>query len=156
MKQPTSPSTKDVKSVLGQLETLIDGYVKKAPKLPGNVKEIIVKLSPYFTILGVVFAVPAIFALIGLSAAVTPLMMYAGAGWGFRSILSMVIMILMVLLEIVAVPGLFARKRSAWNLLFYISLINAVSSLVSMNLIGLVIGTAIEWYILFQVRDMYK
>lgn len=156
MKQSTSSSNKQVLSAVSQLETLIDGYVKKAPSLPDNVKEILVKLAPYFTILGIVLSVPAVLALIGISAVVTPLVMYTGTGWGFRSVVSIIVIILMLVLEIMAVPGLFARKRTAWNLLFYISLINVVSTLLSMNVFGLIIGTAIEWYFLFQVRDRYK
>jgi len=40
--------------------------------------------------------------------------------------------------------------------MYWISLINAVSSLLKMDLGGLIIGTGLSWYVLFQIKEYYK
>ena len=59
-------------------------------------------------------------------------------------------------LQVMAIPGLFKRKIKSWRLLFYISLISALLSLVKFDLGGLIVGTGISWYILFQIKSYYK
>lgn len=142
--------------MLTQLETTINEYaVKKAPALPKNIKDILVKITPYFTILGIILAVPAIFALIGISAIASPLLVLGG-GFGLMAIVSVVGMIATIILDVMAVQGLFKRQKSAWDKLFYASLISVVISLLGGHFISLIIGTAISWYILFQIRSYYR
>jgi hypothetical protein len=147
---------KDMFAMLSELETTLNEYFgKKAPQLPKDIKDFIVMASPYLVILGIVMSVPAIFALLGLSVLFAPMMAFGG-GWTLMSILSLVTLIASMILEISAVSGLFAKKKSAWDKLFWVSLIGIISSLAGGNLVGLVIGTAISWYVLFQVRSYYK
>ncbi|PWU22722.1 hypothetical protein C5B42_05345 [Candidatus Cerribacteria bacterium 'Amazon FNV 2010 28 9'] len=151
----TTPN--DWKSSLTQLENTLNEYFgQKAPQLPKNIKELIVKLSPYFTILGIILSVPAVFAIIGIGALASPFMMMAGVGWGIRAIISLIALIVTLILEIMAVNGLFKREKQAWDKLFYVSLLSAATALISMNLFSLVVGTALSWYFLFQVRSYYK
>ncbi len=142
--------------IVSQLETTLNEYFgNKAPQLPRNIKDIIVKIAPYLVILGVIVSIPAILALFGLSALLAPAMLLGG-GWTIVGIVSLVTLIATVVLEALAIPGLFAKKKSAWNKLFWVSLIGIVSSLVSGNLVSLIVGTAINWYVLFQVRSYYR
>jgi hypothetical protein len=55
-----------------------------------------------------------------------------------------------------AIPGLFKRTKSAWNLMFYASLVNILSNLFDGSLISAAIGAVISWYFLFQIRRFYK
>lgn len=52
--------------------------------------------------------------------------------------------------------GLFRRKKSGWNLLFYASIFNVIGFAITLSIIGLVFSAIIGWYILFQIRSMYK
>jgi hypothetical protein len=68
------------------------------------------------------------------------------------------------LMYIAAFPGLRDRKKAGWNLLYYALLINVVYGAVIMftnyggvgNLIGTIIGSAIGFYFLFQIRELYS
>ncbi|PIZ97017.1 MAG: hypothetical protein COX79_03875 [Candidatus Levybacteria bacterium CG_4_10_14_0_2_um_filter_36_16] len=59
------------------------------------------------------------------------------------------------MLLLMAFPGTKARKMSGWNLLFWSEAVSAVSAVVSMAFGG-VVGAAIGFYILFQIKSHYK
>lgn len=153
----TVDSSKDYRSYLSKLENILDEYlVKKAPPLPKGVTDFIVAIMPYLTIVFLVFALPIILALIGISAFVLPFSFVAGVGTGFSYIAGVIVTIITVILEIMALPGLFKREKKSWTLLYYVALIGGVNSILSLNLWGLVIGTGISLYILFQIKSYYK
>jgi len=159
MKKETKTETKDLKNVLVQLEEKLVEISKKLPQLPDSVGEFLVKYGPYLMIVGLVMGVIGTLTTFGLLATFNP-MIRAGYTYGYRygthfSIYGIVQLISMVLMAI-AIPGLLKRTKSAWNLMFYASLITAVSYLVTMNLGSLIIGMAINWYFLFQIRKFYK
>jgi hypothetical protein len=153
----------DLKGIIAKLEALLDEYmIKKAPfALPIGIKEFIAAVSPYLIIIAAVFALPLIFAAIGLSAVLTPFAMMGGwgfgRGWGFGGIISLIVAVVVLVMEVMAVPGLFKRTRGAWRLLFYVSIVSLIGSILSVNgIVGGIIGAVIGWYILFQMKDMYK
>lgn len=155
----------DVKGLLSQLEALLDEYmVNKAPfALPKEVKEFIVNVSPYLVIIFALLALPLIFAALGLTAILSPFAMLGGYGygygfsWGFFAIIGLASAVITMILEIIAVPGLFKRTRGAWTLLFYASIVSLIGSILSLSgIIGGIIGAIIGWYILFQVKELYS
>ena len=149
----------DVKGLIGQLEALLDEYmVKKAPfALPKEVKEFIAKISPYLIIIFAIMAIPAILAALGLTAIVAPFAMLGGHVWGFGATISLVAAIITIVMEVMAVPGLFKRTKASWNLVFYASIVSLVGGIISVNgIVGAIIGAIIGWYILFQVKELYK
>jgi len=147
---------KDWKSMLVELENkLAEFFTKKLPAMPENIKELIVKYGPYLTVIMMIITIPAILAMLGIGIAVTPVALMNGNRGG-AYIVSMIFGIIMIILEIMAIKGLFARQMKAWKLMFYISLISAVSNLLRFDLGGLIIGTGISWYVLFQIRSYYK
>jgi len=159
MKKETKTETKDLKNVLVQLEEKLVEISKKLPQLPDSVGEFLVKYGPYLMILGVVMGVIGLLTTFGLIASANPLIR-AGYGYGYRyganfSIYGIVQLISMVLMAM-AIPGLLKRAKSAWNLMFYASLVTAISYLINMNLGSLIIGMVINWYFLFQIRKFYK
>lgn len=153
-----SDTRAQITGLINQLEAFLDEYmVKKAPfQIPMNGKELIVKISPYLVIISALVLVPVILAALGLSAVLAPVAALGGHVWGLGMILSLVISIATVGLELMAVPGLFKRTKGAWRLVFYATIASLVGSLVSFNIIGGLISAVIGWYILFQVKDMYK
>ncbi len=136
-----------------QLEPI---FTKQLPPLPENIKEILVKISPYLAIVGVVMSLPAIMAVLGLGALAAPFAVLGGVSTFANFSLSIIFVIINTVIMAMAIPGLFARTQKAWQLMFYSSLISAVSSLISMNLGSLIIGTAISFYFLLQVKSYYK
>jgi hypothetical protein len=147
------------KSLIPQLEDILDLYlVKKAPfQLPANVKEFIVKFGPYITLILMLLALPVILLALGLSAVLLPMVgAVAGVKTGITATLGLVLAIATLVLEAVALPGLFKRSKVGWNFVFYAVLISAVSYLISLDIFSLIIGTLVSLYFLFQIRAYYK
>lgn len=153
----------DAKNLIGQLEAMLDEYmVTKAPfALPLGLKEFLVKVSPYVVIVFAVMALPLILAALGMSATLAPFGMMSGYGYGygsygFMTIISLAVSAITIVMYVMAVPGLFKQTKGAWRLMFYVSIISLIGSILSFNIIGGIISAVIGWYILFQLKDMYK
>jgi len=148
----------DVTSALGQLEDTFELYlVKKAPfTLPDNWKELIVKFSPWISLILLIVAVPAILAVFGLGTLLMPFSFLGGFKGGFNYILTLVFSALTLLLEGLAIPGLFKRSLGGWRFAYYAALVSALENLVTFNLGGLVIGGLLSMYVLFQIKSYYK
>lgn len=146
-----------VADTLKPLEVEIEKLVMKpqVPALPDHVKELIVKLSPWFAAISMIMLLPLILAAFGLSAIALPFSYLGGLNAGFGYTLSLVFSFGMIVLELLALPGLFKREQRAWRLMFYSTLLSLVQQLFSFNLGGLVIGGAISFYLLFQVKSKY-
>jgi hypothetical protein len=158
---------KNEKGVISQFEAFLEEYlVKKAPfAIPAGGKEFIVKVAPYLVIIGAVIAIPAILFTLGATTLLAPFAMvgYAiGYGFGFAAVISLIISIVVLVMELVAVPGLFKRTKSAWRLVFYASIVSLIGSLFSLSthygngIISTLVCLIIGWYILFQVKDQYN
>lgn len=141
-----------------ELEKTLEPYfTSKAPfQIPKDIKELLVKLAPYLVIIFVVLSLPAIFALFGLSALLTPFMMGVSYTMGPLWWVSTALIAVSVVLEALAIPGLFARTMQGWRYVFYAQLVSILASVLQMNLIGAIISALIGFYILFQVKEMYK
>lgn len=152
----------DLTSALKSLEDTLELYFgKKAPALPKQWKEIIVKLAPYLTILGVILGVPAVLALFGVGTVLAPLGFLGGAivgrpFLGFNFYLTAIFLVVILVFEALAISGLMKRSMGGWRWLFYASLVNVVQNVVYFNLGGLIIGGALSFYFLFQVKEYYK
>jgi len=75
---------------------------------------------------------------------------------------SLVVMIVEAILFFSAYPKLRDRKKSGWNIIFWVSLINVAEAILQViatgdifGLIGQLLGTAVGLYLLFQMRSMY-
>ena len=154
MAKSQSTLTDSVSSLEAQIEKVV--LSKSIPGLPDNVKEIIVKLSPWFVVVSMLLLLPVILAALGLSAMVLPFSYLGGARMGFSYTLGLVFSFGMIALEIMAIPGLFKRQLKAWRLIFYSVLLSLLQQLFSLDIVGLVIGGAISFYFLFQVKSKYK
>jgi hypothetical protein len=138
-------------------------FVVKAPfQLPESVKEWIVKYSPWITVVALILMAPAILAAIGLGAAFSGLILFGGLASGGMYYISMIVGILEIVLLLIALPGLFKRKLSAWKLVYYSSLLSTLVGVVT-DLVYVEIGSlivtlicgAISLYIIFQVKSKY-
>ncbi len=137
-------------------DTLEEYLVKKAPALPDSVKEVIVSVGPWVMLVLVVMSLPLLLFVFGLGAVVAPFAFLGGIQAGTSFGVTMIVSLAALVLEIIALPGLFKRHMGSWRLLYYSTLITAAGNLISFNLGGLIIGTLLSLYILFQVKKLYK
>lgn len=148
---------KQITDIMSKLDLFFTEYLgKKAPAIPENIKEAIVKYGPYLVILGLILSIGPIIALFGIAAVFTPIAAYGGVHYGFTYYLATLILLISLVIEAIAIPGLLARKKSAWNLMYIAALVSALYSIVNLNIFSLIIGTGISMYVLFQIRSYYK
>ena len=159
--QPNSSNTETSK--LEGLEGFFDTYLRiKSPvQLPTGAKEFIVKYGPWITLIVLVIAAAAIIPLtllaLGLTAVSFPFA--AAAGYGGHTLMGFVyiaIGIVTLVMEAIAIPKLLKRQLGGWKLVYWASLLSALSSLLSLSIISLVLGLIISMFILFLIREYYK
>jgi len=142
---------------LEALDQLLTTYlVGKAPAMPENWKQTLVKFIPWITLILFVITLPIILAFFGISAFLAPISMMAAPGFGFTYSISLIFLAGSLIFEALALPGLFNQSKKSWQLLYYSTLLSGVYNLLSFNIGGLLIGTLLALYILFQIRSYYK
>ncbi len=158
----TTNNPKDLNGLLSQLDKVSQEYfVTKAPlALPENLKEFIVKVAPYVSVVLAILLLPVVLAVFGLSALLAPVGMMGQAYfnplsslWG---IVGWIFSVAGLVLWIMAIPGLFARSKKGWTFSWYNTLLNFVQSIFTGNLIGGLISLVVGLYVLYQVKDKYK
>ncbi|PID31041.1 hypothetical protein CSA80_00330 [Candidatus Saccharibacteria bacterium] len=152
-------------------------FGKQAPKLPDNGKKILVEWLP---ILMLVCAAITVFAAWGLWSAATrtsgivKLTNELSKAYGDGTVIStneltpwvwsaIAFLGVMTALYLMAYNPLKARLKRGWDLLFYASLVSLAYSAVTLfvdgrgfgSLLFGLVGTAIGWWLLFQVRPAY-
>ena len=143
--------TQAPKDLLGFLNFYL---VEKAPfQLPDGVREFLVKYGPWIMVVFMVLSLPAILFVLGIGTFAMP---FGGVGYATGFGIAAIAMIAIFVLNVLALPGLFARKMSGWTLLFYGELVSIASSLLQGAIVSAIVGGVIGLYILFQVRSLYK
>lgn len=144
------------KKSANQLASMMEEWFKKLPPLPANAVESIFKIAP---ILALIFGVLGILVSIaGLSALslFAPVAALGGAapqfGLGIIATIGFLVSSVMMLL---AYPGLKAGKIGGWNLMFWSEVVMVVTAVIGIS-IGNVLGAAIGFYLLFQLKPKYK
>lgn len=136
---------------LGQLY-----LVKKAPfQLPENIKEIIVKYGPYLSLLFLILSLPAVLAAFGLGAIFAPFRYFGNVHFSFYYLLSITISLVGLILNAIALPGLFKRQLSAWRFVWYASVLSILNSLLGLHLISALISVLVSFYFLYQIKSLY-
>lgn len=153
MPQSNNTIEGSLKSLEAQIEKVV--LAKNIPSLSDKTKELIVKISPWLTLVSLILMLPLILAAFGISAMIMPFSYLGGIQSGLGYTLSMVFIFGMLILEVMALPGLFRREIRSWRLVFYSVLLSLVQQLLDFNLGGLILGGAISFYILFQVKSKY-
>lgn len=146
----------DLKSVLKSLDQTFDLYlIKKAPTIPPNIRELLVTIAPWFTLIGIVLSIPGILILLGLGTLFAPFAVLGGVT-GAATLVSFLLFLPALVLQALAIPGLFNKSKQGWNFLFYATLLNVVQNILTVNLAGLIIGGLLSLYILYQIKTYYK
>ena len=142
------------------LEDTLDLYFgQKAPAMPANVKELLVRFAPWVTLVLLIITLPAVLIALGLGALAAPLAFLIGPGYGvsygITYTVGMVILGVSVVLEALSIPGLFKRSRQGWRYAYYATIVSIVGNLIGFNVLSALVGAVVGFYILFQIRSYY-
>jgi hypothetical protein len=142
---------------LKEMEIFFEKYLyKNAPyHLPPETKEWIVKYSPWIDLLLLIISAPIILAAFSLNLFFLPFATFLNPFHSVTGIIHWLIVLASFVIQIIALPGLFSRSIKSWYLVYYSILLGAVGSLIGRDIFGLILGTAISLYILFQVKEKY-
>jgi hypothetical protein len=142
---------------LKKMEVFFERYfVGKAPAIPNNIQEIIVKFGPWLLAISLVLGFLGLFSTLGILSTSFPAIMARGMGNALIILISLVLSIIIFIMEAVALPGLFKRKIRSWYLIYYASLLSAVQAIFQVNLLLSIIFMVLGLYILFQIKNRYS
>lgn len=147
---------------MNQLEAFFeDLFLKKISfQLPAGVKEVIVKVAPWVTLIIIILSLPAVLTLFGFGSFMGGFAPFVGYGLSSRYYLGIIILIVQLILMIMAFPGLQKREIKGWRYIYYSNLVSGVYGIISSYnlgaLIWALIALGIGLYIIFQVKSYYK
>lgn len=130
-------------------------FIGKFPPFSEELKEGIAKYGPYVMLVAAILGLVALLSAGGLGSIAFGL----GAGSyasGYKFYVAIIVGIITSIIYIMAFSPLKARKKSGWRMLYYGILISLVGSLIQLQLLSLIIGGVIGFWILFQVREKYS
>ena len=133
-------------------------FVKKAPfQIPAAGREVLVKAGPWIAIVLLIATLPVVLHYTGLRSDwwYGP---WRYAEWYYLhgSRVAAVGYIAQFVLIALAVPGLFNRTMSAWSLMLYAQIAGALTAILTGLVVSGLIGALIGFYLLAQVRTLYK
>ena len=141
-------------SIVSSLEPY---FTTKSPyQLPKNIREFLVKYIPWINVVILVILAPGILLALGIGTATLPFSGIAGVDSATGLTITLLALVIQVVLMIAALPGLFNRKISGWNLSFYAVIFNLAYSLLNFQILNGLLGALIGAYVLFQIKSYYK
>ena len=126
----------------------------KAPvQLPQNVREFLARAAPWIALVLLVLALGPALHFLGIR---------GGWHWWRREpffatslyLIGLAYLAYVVLLFL-ALPGLFNRRASGWQLAFYAEVLSILISVMVGNIVGGLLGGVIALYLLFQIRPLF-
>lgn len=142
----------------GLIDTM-EEFFKKAPAIPANGREGLVKVTPWIALIFGVLGILGGVAGLGILTVFSPLAVFGGArgvstyGTGF---ISAIIGLVASVFLLAAYPGTKARKLNGWNMLFWSEVISLVSTFIAGGIVSGIIWGLISFYLLFQIKSYYK
>ncbi len=141
------------------LIVVTEKWFAKAPHLPPNIREVLVKIAPILALVFGVLGVLGSLAGLGILTFLAPFAAMGGAyGMSYygTGMVAALVWLVSSALMLAAFPNLRSRKTQGWNLLFWSEVINLAGSLIALNFVSGLIGALIGFYILFQIKSYYK
>lgn len=138
------------------LEKELRDLFAKFPAFPDSVVELLVTLAPWLALIGAFFGLMAFLGLVGLGSFATALSIgTASYGSVWQMWIGIIGVGIAAVIYILAFTSLRQRKIKGWNLMYYAFLLNLLISLLTFNIVGLILSFLIGGWILFQVRPKY-
>lgn len=129
------------------------------PKISQNIKDTLVKIFPWLVTLLLALTIPAIlasFAVIFGLTSFSPVGTFATYNFSVTYVLSAILSLVILVFQALSLPGLFKKRQDGWRWAFYGSLISVVQDIITLSFFSLIIGSAVSWYLLFQLKSQYK
>lgn len=149
---------------LAGLEDGLNTFFKGLPHLPKEWRHWLADNVWWLVLIGVVLGA---FGILGLVPVVLGISIFTGIVAGpaagalviITGIVNMAVLVVSVVLEAMAVTPLKAKQKKGWDLLFLVSLVAFAGSVLNAiitgnigHILGLLVGTLIGLYLLFEVR----
>lgn len=166
-----------IMGVVQQAESSLEKVFNDLPQLPASSKEALAKVWPWLALIGGViqlFAALALWRLVDWAERVTDAANslsiyytgYSAGPTGFEKMviyIGVVVLLVDAVLLLMAFPKLQKRLKSGWDLLFLASLLNLVYAVLQIftfqrgfgSFLGGLVGSAIGFYLLFQVKEKF-
>jgi hypothetical protein len=162
---------------LESLENTLAKWYKGTPDLPKNGQKGLVKYLPWITLVIGLLELWSAWLLWHWAHVANSLVNYANTLsqlYGGTTVtlqkmsagiwIGVILLFIEAILLLLAVPGLRSQRKSGWDLIFYVSIVNVVYGVVialtnyggAFNLVENLILSAIGLYFLFQIREYYK
>lgn len=159
-----------------KLDSKLSELFKDAPELPKSSKEVLAQIWPWLALIGGIaqaFAALAVWRLLQWTNTVAEFTTYYARAAGVTASLSafdklaiylgVAVLVVDAVILVAAFAPLRARQRRGWDLLFLAALVNVVYSVVSIFINGRgfasfifsLIGSAVGFYLLYQVKELY-
>lgn len=141
------------------LELWMAPIFDKTPHLPRNVRETLAGIAPWVALIA---GVLGLFGLLsaGMMSSMLYLSMWLSGTSQLVYMITMLLGLLASILDLLAFRPLSARKKQGWNYLFYGAVLMAVSAILSLLVgygsLGSIIGPLIGFWLLFEVRSLYR
>ena len=129
-------------------------FLEKFPAFPENVKDVIAQYGPYVLLILSIIGLLGLLAAFGLGGAALGIGAVAYGG-GFNFYIGITISIITLVLYLMAFSPLRARRRAGWNLIYYALLISLLGNLIQLNILGVIVGGIVGFWVLFQIRSKY-
>lgn len=162
--------------MLDELETKLADVYKGAPALSPNARKLLASWAPWLALIGGLLHLILAWQLwdwgrkLNRIADAINSYTYSITGVSTDTHLNMfywiglAVLVGVAVLLLMAYPALKAHKRQGWRLVFYAELVSIVYGVVSLfdnhgglgTLLGMIIGVAIVFYFLFQIRDQFS
>lgn len=120
-------------------------------QLPDGVREFLVKVGPWVTLVVLIISVPVTLAALGIGSILAPFLGPKVTGFGLTWLLGAI----QTAITAVALPGLFRRQYASWRLLFLGQGVGILGNLLSGAILGTLVGAVIGLFLLFQLRPKY-
>lgn len=156
-----------------KIENIMSTWFKNVPNLPDSSREALVGVWPWIALVFGVLQVIAAWALWNVLRAADLILDYSSyyvrppvdlsGSQTFMVYLGISVLLVDAVILLAAYPALKKRAKSGWNLLFIGALINVIYSFLSIFIyskgfgafIFSMLGSAVGFYLLFQVRGKY-
>lgn len=143
---------------MNSLEAMLAPFFAKFPHLPEKGRETVVNISPWIAL---IFGILGIVSLLGVGSIGLGVSMFA-YGFGMTMFIHLAIALLSSVLLLMAYPGLKAKTKKGWNMVFYSEVVSVVGGVVGIafwgaeGIFGVVISALIGFWLLFEIHSYYK
>ncbi|WP_381523819.1 chromate transporter [Spirosoma soli] len=131
-------------------------FTSKAPfQFPASIRDAFVRYWSFLSLILVLLLLPPNLLFPELGITLMPISLVESNPDKLTEVVTIALITIGTVLSVMALPGLFNRKRSGWVFTYYAQLLGVLTSALSMSVLGVLLGLAFLM-LLFQVREFYS